>query len=105
MLELILYSQLWISQVLFSPYGDLRPIRPVLKLNLPTLRLSCIIHYIWFNWPSFKFALRSEGKKGENKTGAKFSLYIVCFLQASAMNTDWLLLDTLQLTIQKFMIF
>ena len=28
-----------------------------------------------FNKPSFKFALRSEGEKGENKTGAKFSLY------------------------------
>ena len=30
------------------------------------------------NWitPVLNFALRSEGKKGENKTGMKFSLYI-----------------------------
>ena len=33
-----------------------------------------------FNWPSFKFILRPEGEKGENKTGAKFFLYTVHLL-------------------------
>ena len=62
--------QLWIRPVLFLPNGDLRLICPV--LNSPTLKLSFIILYIQFNLPSFKFALRSECEKGENKTGRNF---------------------------------
>ena len=67
--------QLWIRPVLFSPYKDLRLIRPV--LNSPTYQFCYIILTIELNWPSFKFALEPEGEKGENKTGAKFSLYTV----------------------------
>ena len=52
--------QLWIRPVLFSPYGDPRLIRPV--LNSPTHNFFYIILYLQFNWPSFKFALRSEGE-------------------------------------------
>ena len=43
----------------------------------PLSNFPNIILYIQFSWPSFKFALRPEGEKGENKTGAKISLYTV----------------------------
>ena len=39
--------------------------------------INYIILYVYFNLPSFEFALLSEGKKGENKTGGNFSLYAV----------------------------
>ena len=67
--------QLWIRPVLFSPFRDLWLIRPV--LNSPSLEFYYIILSILFNSPSFEFALRLEGEKGENKTGAKISLYTV----------------------------
>ena len=51
-------------------------------MNSPTLKFSYIFLYIEFNWPSSKFTLRSEGEKGENKTGAKFSLYTVLVIVA-----------------------
>ena len=41
-------------------------------MNSKTLSFSCIALYIQFDWSSFKLKL-----KGENKTGAKFSLYTV----------------------------
>ena len=48
-----------------------------LGLNSPTLQFSYKILSMQFNWPSFKFTLRSESEKGENKTGVNFSLYTV----------------------------
>ena len=71
--------QLWIRPVLFSSCIDLKLIRPV--LNSPTLQFSYTILCTEFKKPSLKIALRSEGGKGENKTGAKFFLYTVLFLQ------------------------
>ena len=70
-----LYSFEFAQAVLFSPYGDLRLILPV--LNSPTHQFSYIMVYKWLNLPSFKFTLSLEGEKGENKTRAKFSLYTV----------------------------
>ena len=66
------------SPSLISPFKHPRMIRPV--LNSPTFHISYIILHILFIWPSFKFALRSEGEKGENKTGGGGSLYTVCDL-------------------------
>ena len=63
-------------------------------MNLPSLQFCYAILYISLNYPSFEFALRSEGEKGENKTGAKFSLYTVIqflFWFSSAKNLTFIL--------------
>ena len=73
----LLYTALNLPSLIFALWR-LKVICPV--LNSPTLQFSYIILYIQFNSPSFKIALRSEGQKDENKTGAKFSLYTVFHL-------------------------
>ena len=45
----------------------------------PSRQFSNIILSRKFNWPRFKFSLKGEGEKGENKMGAKFSLYTVAY--------------------------
>ena len=67
--------QLWICPVLFSPYTDLRLIR--LVLNSPNLQFSYLIPYGISSSPVLNSPSVSVGEKGENKTGAKFSLYTV----------------------------
>ena len=66
---------LWICRVLFPPCRYLRLICSV--LNSPTLQICYIIRNVLFNWSSFKFTFKPEGKKGKNKTAAKISLYTV----------------------------
>ena len=54
--------------------------------------ISYIIFRIFFSQLNFKFALRSEGKKGEIKTGAKFSLYVKRYWMCRIMEVLLLLM-------------
>ena len=65
----ILYTPLNSRRFIFALWRS-ETDSPGIVLNSPTLQFSYIILYL--NWPCFKFALRSEGEKGEYKTGQNF---------------------------------
>ena len=71
---MILYTALNSPSLIFALYKS--------ETDSPSLefaRSHIFLHnpFILFNKPSFKFTFMFEGEKGENKTGAKFSLYTV----------------------------
>ena len=70
----ILYTALNLPSLMFALHRSEND-TPSLEFALSPILFQnplCIIQL-----PSFKFALRSEGEKGENKKGANISLYTV----------------------------
>ena len=68
--QCILYTALNFPSLIFALIGSE-------VLNSPSIQFYYLILYKYLYSPSFKFTLESEGEKGENKTGAKISLYTV----------------------------
>ena len=73
--------QLWIRPVLFSPYIDLKLIRPV--LNSPNLLFSIL--FIIYNSisPVLNSPSGQRAKRAKIKQGAKFSLYTPLWVASS----------------------
>ena len=67
--EMAYCIQLWNCPVLFLPYKkDQRSESALPGLEFAHTQIVVkLSFYIWFYWPSYKFALESDDKKGENK--------------------------------------